>query len=861
MLDWQDYITKYLSETRSFDGITLACDDLSNDFDVPPVIKASILMLDKMQKNQGQLNIIVFPEKNQSIFIFTLIQLLNNISEGKIKKTYNPEAFIPGEKLKLGNATVEFLGINYNDGKPRISLRNSDLLRYEAPLELLPFMQRTTKKTLSPHKKFQEEKKKAQDQINSTDSGNMYLRLLADYKTHMESSIVYMTSIITAKEMLSNYKLCGKAVKDAILVGQANYEGKIKNVGAGQLEGVPAIVLAPDLYAVSALVQNKHPIQSILIDGSNANALLSQLDALDELIRTGCPITCVTDIVSSFDLQSFLDRGFNLWRWDETSITNQLYDATPLLMDRKIKNCAKKEVDYCSVPGYEISTAIRLLYTHRSETQNASAQMLKLFDTLFSMAFTALRETVPFEKADCAQKQDMLDECKAWLSQEQDYLSNSVFSDFNTIIDSLKKAYTFGYTLPKCEAMRDHLYSMNNQRVALIVPERSNKGRTSRYWNRQCRLHDLSMEIDVFYPAEYYSLSTELYDTTIVVSWMKRAIMKKVLFSYITTRYMVLLYDYEKRWQNYDTKKWTSTLNKTNNREVIKRSFSKDISQISTSRFDVPGQDSDDEHLTDEYNEIELILKENKYRQYIARDGQRPGNEPVEAIPVSFVGGYLSFYRVGHKIISASEIIEHDADSIESKFPKDLHLGEFVVVREADKDIVRELADIILQKSGKTEAREVASIWKEALAMETPFLSYEQIFDRLQSVGCERSYPTVRTWLTDKEMIAPQTKQDLEHIAAATGNGVLKEKLPQVYESAQIVKKAHIQAGKALSQQLRKRIVNALEEYGNIDPFNIWEPIEMTVEGIGQVRILKVIDIGESVVVDATDTNRLINEE
>ena len=59
---------------------------------------------------------------------------------------------------------------------------------------------------------------------------------------------------------------------------------------------------------------------------------------------------------------------------------------------------------------------------------------------------------------------------------------------------------------------------------------------------------------------------------------------------------------------------------------------------------------------------------------------------------------------------------------------------------------------------------------------------------------------------------------------------------------------------------MRNRIVESLKEYGDIDPFNIWEPIEMTVDGIGLVRILKIIDIGAPVVVDITDTNRLIDE-
>ena len=59
---------------------------------------------------------------------------------------------------------------------------------------------------------------------------------------------------------------------------------------------------------------------------------------------------------------------------------------------------------------------------------------------------------------------------------------------------------------------------------------------------------------------------------------------------------------------------------------------------------------------------------------------------------------------------------------------------------------------------------------------------------------------------------------------------------------------------------LQKRIAKDLGQYGEIDPFNIWEPLELSIEGIGTVRVLKVIDVGSPVVVDVSDTNRLIDE-
>lgn len=865
MLEWHDYIAQLLAQESSFDGISLSFEDNAAPVGVPPIIKASVLMLDKMIEHQGKFNILVFPERIQSIFIFTLIKLLHNIAEGKIERAYDPEAFRLGEKLKLGNAIVEFVGIEENEDERRMRIkvvdRGTDLI-INAPIEFFPLFQLTnTQRRLSTYKQYVAEKKKAEGLIPNLTADEKFLKLLTDYRTHMDSSIVNMTSVINAKELISTCKLCGRDIKEILLVGQADYEGNVRNIGAGQLGGIPAIVFASDLYAIAAMAEQGHPIQSIIIDGSNANVLLSQMDALDNLMRLGVPITCVTDIANSFDLQPFLDRQFNLWRWDETSITDHLYDVSTLSSDHKIKHCAKREVEYLVADGNEITIVIRKLYFHRGEAQTLSAQMLKLFDKLFSLAFTALRETVPFDENQLSQARFVLEECSAVLVDEKNYLAPKTYDDYSTIIDCLKKAFTKGYPLPKHDALADRLRKEKYKNVCIIVPERSDKKHVQEYWQMWCRRQRLVTQVYVLYPAEYYPVQSTQFSATVVVGWLKRAIMRKILYGFNTQTYTVLLYDCEKRWKNYDTTKWNSALDSSRNRQTIEKSFTTDKVRVSTSRFTPVQLAPEDTPKTDEFSEIEVVLRENKYRQYVASSGQKPSNETTEAIPVNYVGGYLAFYRTGHKVISATNIIMNDADKIDSILPDQLKMGDFVVVRETARDLIREMADVILLRSGKDGLREMAGKWKEALEIETLFYSDEKIYQHLQEVGCTKGYQAVRGWIRDDAVIAPQSKQDLEHIAAATGSSVLKELLDEVYDAAQTVRSAHVQAGRVLSMQLRSRIVEALKEYGDIDPFNIWEPIEMQVEGIGTVRILKIIDIGAPVTVDIADTNRLIDEE
>ena len=288
MLDWNEYVSQLITQSSSLDGISLSLGDLSKPVGIPPIIKASIFMLDRMQEKQGKFNILVFPERIQSIFIFTLAKLLYNISEGKIDQAYDPSAFQPGDKLRFGSAVVEFVAIEEKNGNKRMKIRLAEDLTISASVELFPFFQRTnTKKKLSTNKQYVEAKREAERQLLAMTPDEKYLKLLTDHRTHGKNSIVNMTSIINTKALIASCDLCGQSVKNTVLVGQANYEGTVDNIGAGQLVGIPAIVLVSDMYSISAMAQKGHPIQSIIIDGSNANALLSQMDALDELIYDG----------------------------------------------------------------------------------------------------------------------------------------------------------------------------------------------------------------------------------------------------------------------------------------------------------------------------------------------------------------------------------------------------------------------------------------------------------------------------------------------------------------------------------------------------------------------------------------------
>ena len=335
--------------------------------------------------------------------------------------------------------------------------------------------------------------------------------------------------------------------------------------------------------------------------------------------------------------------------------------------------------------------------------------------------------------------------------------------------------------------------------------------------------------------------------------------MNKILNVNITPEIIALIYETEKRWKNGYVRGTTeqSKRNNTMNTSILAsigdslaNEYEKTLANVNYWEFDKDNNHSDSVELDD----IELTLRQNKYKGYISPKGANS----VSAVPVSFVGDLIAFYRTGRTLLTATKLINEDYDRIEEVKPTDIQVGDFIIERESQRDLIRDIADVILKNNNCFEMRETARKWKEALEVESVFSDKDAIYEKLQAAGCTRGKLTIHNWLTD-DMITPSSKEDIIHIAKATDDSVLLEIVEQVFDAGRIIKSAHIQAGRHLAEKLRINLANALFAKGSIDSFNVWQPIEIEIENIGLVKLLKTIDIGPEVLIDASITNRLIN--
>lgn len=859
-MDWEDYVKSEHNKINGLSDLKITFgDDVNEWFHTPSIIKVSVELLNRLFEAGEKHVLMVFPEKTQSTFFLSVLKVINDIYDGISEKIYNPNEFVKGQKLKCGKCVVEFSKIDKFNGKVMLWVKSASC-DHGIPIELAPFFQLTdTNKPLSKDEKFLITKADINKHKAELSGSEQLISILSDYKTHINNTVFTVGPTGKAKELTSDISINCIKIKDLLLIGQADIEGNVEIINKGQFSGKPAIVLASDMYTVYEAIKKESEVKSLFIDVSNPLTINNELDVLDELMKLKFPIICMADTSNSFELEALEMRGFCVWRWDEESISSVLYDDIAVTIDKKVKNCAEQKIEYIKCESEEISGSLLKLYNYRKEVADTTANMIDVFNKLFSLAFLCLRNIVELTNDEYLKINKEILDCKIKLHNEKRFISSSMFNDLEEVISTFQVIYNREFVMPKISAIRDILYANKYSNVCIVIHDREDKEKYQAYFKEVSSKANLGIKVNILKQSEYINFEVNKCEITIVCGWLSYKNMKDIIFSYKTTKYLILLYDYEERWKNPHIKSWNRVLQKCNKRKIIEKALPKII--VDTSRFKeekvaIPtGQDNNDELF-----EIEMVLKDNWYRKYLSNSGIRNTNELVEALPVNFVGGSLAFYKSTHKLVSVTDIVLEEKDYIKMILPAELKIGDFIVVRESQHDLIKEFADVILSNSGKSGLRELATKWKETLLLESIFSSFEDIYLKLKKAGCTKSKITIKQWMKNDDIICPQNFDDLKYIAVATEDNVLLEQLDLIFNSGIEVKRAHIQAGKKLSELLKRKIAQKIQEFGVIDPYNIWEPITLFLDEIGTIKILKVIDLGNVMMVDSSTINNLISE-
>lgn len=857
-MDWNDFIDNVLRTNNKLDDSVISLKEGNFIYGIPPIIKVSLNLLNQFFSHGEKRIVFVFPDKEQNAFLLAIIKTITDIFEGTAGSYYDPYSFKKGQKLKFRNCVVEFDRIDVTDGNTMLWVRDADCV-VGVPIELAPYFQLTdTKRRLSKDSDYELTKKEINLEYQTSYGKSDPNPILSDLKTHLKKSVFGVAPLGKTKEKLEQVHINSSSIQSLLLIGQADFEGNIKTIGDGQLSGVPAIVLTSNLYSVSAAINKGAEVSLLMIDVTNANSIQAQLDDLDKLLNSDFPIICTTDTSNSFDLDLLEQRGFSIWRWDEESISDSLYQSSNEVFDKKLSNCRNQNIIYYTIEEIKISTSLLTLFKNRNEVEESlNSNAIAAYGKLLRAAYYVMDNVSDYQEPELSMFSSLVNNSMDLISGEKNYLDPKLFASLMASAKDLSTFISADFVLPKIEAIKEIILSRKYRHICIIIPDRIPKDTSSKYWESFCLEHKTKTRVVVMNKSEYCNMQSVACNLVVVCGWYGQKAMKDILFCYNSQNYKIIMYKCEQRWCASHSRNWHQSLHVNRKKEIVSRILP-DVQIRCSASYVSPVVPEDD---VGSVWDPDVLLQEINYGPYRSPSVSDKNSEPVVAIPLNFVGGDFAFFKEKHKAICVTNIIMQKSNEINVIFAEELKVGDYIVIREAQRDIIRELADIILTNNGKQELINLSQKWKESIKVEICFSDFDQIYNKLVRVGCTKNRYTIKQWINNDDIIAPSSKDDLVYISKACDDDILLEKIDDIYEASREVKSAHVKAGQYLSKLLKQQIAEKMTQMGPIDPYNIWEAIPLYLPQIGNVEILKIIDIGSEILVDPSNTNRLISEQ
>lgn len=858
----EDLVANRKGRQALIDNLSISSIDCEVGGAAPPVIVATLSLLQEMQEDGETRIIVVVPDREQFGFITTLLLAVDSAIGDNSPNTYNPSEFSKGQLLKCGKCIVEFDSVDLEKGTIKVlcapAPRATSASAYTLPLSIAPFFQKTD--TVRPLSKLERVRFVRHEIEHEHLSTQRLMEDLSNLRTHISGTIAYVATLNQAVDLYTELRLEGKALQEALLFAKIRNQGEVTILNSGKLSGEPSIAFASNLFSVCQAMENGLNIKTLVIDTENLELVVkNDLNLIDdELGRSKVPVIIITDTASSFELNELQARGFKVWRWDAGSLSAVQADYAEGIfsgLSRKLLNCVQ------TVYSYEICQNDVLDRIYRGLSQmhvgikdtGTGADLEEIYDNLWQIYIDMIRCVQDGSIVRAKYPKERFYNWLKMVSEQQGFAAPDVLRLMcDTIGETAEVVMHDGFRTKADVLERVILSKSAATPITILVPNNEDIPLLTTYWKK--RLGGKRQEDTIQFMSCHTFLTTEsaVSEEVIVCGWFGSGAMRKICFSYLASTYTFILYNSESQWKNSHTKRWSQALSVSNTAELARRVFKVEIGEHLLPAYDMRTE------TTVEIDEVESYIRENIYRKYQRHDG--PADEIVDCIPTAFAGGAVAFWGMGKKLISATSIILGKDQRIRELRPDELSVGDFVAVREAEKDLIVQIADAILQSRNQENSRQTASLWKQTLTIERIVRSDDEIFAVLQQNGFKLGMQTLRNWLYNDAIIAPHSKDDLLCLATALNDEVLIARVDEIWETAQIVRSAHIEAGVTLSKRLSKHIPEALSETGITDPFEIWDEIPLRIDDVGTVRLLKVVDIGEKSTMPKNKTNRVFRE-
>jgi hypothetical protein len=607
-----------------------------------------------------------------------------------------------------------------------------------------------------------------------------------------------------------------------------------------------------------------------VLDG--ATSFRTRMDVLNRVLDTGAPVLACLERSEEEAVGLLVERGFETWKWTpddlkelvepdrEWSTAAALFGGWQSALNNYARHRLEEHV--CLHEG--ISAAADSLMDLLDSLDRTQPETKTLEGVLYgSLLYVARLLHQTGDEADERLKEqlirarDELARCGLWLTDD-------TRNRAETLLRSIEAAASVEGDSGKIAGLREVVTASTSSSVAVIVADADSVEPTRHQWAQYCQDNDVLSDKSVSFcwpsTAEAHLCAAKV-EHLIICGWLGAGRMRRLLDGCLAADISLLLYPFERGWLRGALRRWRGTSENLNaaRRVQLLGLSSADLKMELRETRDEPlagllAESPPEEQKASEFDTVDFEVRLRVHRRASLTSAGHLAEETEPARLVELSGGYFAFLTDSCRLplvsdLMQSSVTETDAGDVRrgelpQKRGDELAVGDYVVFRRgAAGNLIRDMADLGLRRTGLGHLREISRLWKVALrewvkaereraALAGKDSSQGAVIRRLQQAGIDSGAPTIRWWLEHDRVIGPSDEAILATIARITGHEELSRKLPDVARAISKVRGAHLAASDHLARALLSRLPDYLAQNNSADSL-LKGALEVEIEDVG----------------------------
>lgn len=802
-----------------------------------PLYTISQYIIDTLISKNKKRIAIILPDDESNVFPLIINKYLSNVKYDQnysIDNVFN--GIEAGQRLRLGKAVVEFLCFDPKAGK-RIWLRvdrNNPTIRNSYFIGERDYLFQKTTGAITSEKTWIREKKEVDRKIAESSE---IINFLGTKKSLLKKTILVLSTKSVFYDSIEGLELNEADLNDLVLFGEIDNDSPsgFHIANKGNLEGKPAIAVTSKLEELHYFLKKDclEAVSSIFSTIEKFYEISSNPDTFTKILLHNIPFIVFISEKDFAGCRTLEDNGFAIWHWKPATLNSPV-----MLMDNQIESKPpffgkiSQKVNCATLSDFRIETAVdcevRLIL---KELRNLSDQvdymsvpLRQIVRKLWFVQKIFLRLISPFEFLEEKIRDEIISVRNTFDKEKKYYSEQPFIVSIDTIINKMgNMLFDNNKKMDSLAAYLNINVKIDETAMILVSDDYNYLDEAKAYF----RKYSSNLNLEIMKASDFINKQNIDFDTYhhLIVTWFDYREYIEIKQTYCYDYLVFILYDIEHKWREAFVDQINQYIPHNN---LINLAGELNISET---EFEEKVFDNIKTQAIQEIKEIsdyDITGKIIKSTFGSKSDAESLSN--IEYLPVILSGGKVGYFYPKHDIIDITGLIKDVLDRPVKKEAHMLKQGDMILVRQSDRDIIKEKADEMMSLQKESNLRNIVEEWLHILEAIAQNLSINDVQIMLKNAGADCSVQQIRYWLSG-ETIMPRDKESLSAIKKVGQDRYLLSSIAptlnantdEVFEAGKKVRAYHQRAGSWLSKELKykaneiKALATSGKSSGSID--------------------------------------------